>query len=210
MKNLIAVKLSLIQKTVITLVLFVWWLFCPVVGYQDFFESSTSLLANEKGTVWEWLWPHVAYMFSHANFWHLAGNIFVLWLIQGRLYLWRAVAIAVVCSFLPGVGSIWEIWNNEPVPTTVGFSGVLFAIFGIKWGFWCVGQHKGKVSRKGRILDEQRTEISPERVKKFCLKVLPFAMIGFFVPNLNWTIHLYCLTAGLFVGMLRGYDVKYI
>lgn len=209
MKN-IAIKLSLIQKTVITLVLVSWWLCGPVIGYQDVLESADSLLGNQDGTLWEWIMPHFAYMLCHANFWHLAGNLFVLWVLRGRLYLWRALVIAVVCSFMPGVGSVWEIYHGEPVPMTIGFSGVLFAIVGIKWGFWCVGQHKGRVSRKGRVLDEQRTAISPERLKSFCLKVVPFAMIGLLVPHLNWTIHLYCLTAGLFVGMLRGYNMKYI
>ena len=154
--------------------------------------------------------PHALYMISHAGFWHLAGNLFVLWLIRGKLYLWRALALAFVCSFAPGIGSLWEIFRGENVPLTVGFSGVLFAIFGIKWGFWCVGQHKGKISRRGRVLDEQRTAVSPERVKKFFVRVVPFSLIGILVPHLNWTIHLYCLIGGFVVGMLRGYDIKYI
>lgn len=210
MRNIIAVRLSVIQKAILTFVLVLWWLFCPMTGYQDVLESGNSSVFSQDRTLLEWLLPHVTYMFSHANVWHMAGNLFVLWLMRGRLYLWHALAIAVVCSFLPGVGSIWEIWQGEPVPVTVGFSGVLFAVIGIKWGFWCVGQHKGKISKRGRVLDRQRTAISPERVKAFCRRVLPFALIGFFVPHLNWTIHLYCLTAGLYVGMLRGYDRKYI
>lgn len=203
-----AIKVSTIEKVVVTVVLVLWWLFGPAVGYGDILEGGS--VGKPVGTMAEIVIPHVLYMVSHASFWHLLGNVFVLWMVRNRLYLWRALAIGFLCSWLPGVGSIWEIVNNEPVALTVGFSGVLFAIFGIKWGFWCVGQHKGRISRKGRVLDEQRTAISPERLKRFCTHVLPFALIGFFVPHLNWTIHLYCLTAGFFVGMLRGYNRKWI
>ena len=208
MKQFYLVSIPTIQKVVITVVLVLWWLFGPVVGsYPMGIEGSGDAAAyGAMGTVAS----HVLYMVSHANFWHLAGNLFVLWMIPNRLYLLEAVIIAFITSWLPGVGSIWDIWNNEPVAATVGFSGVLFAIFGIKWGVYCVGQHKGRISRKGRVMDEQRTAISAKRLKMFCIRVLPFALIGFLVPHLNWTIHLYCLTAGLLVGMVRAYNVKYI
>lgn len=208
MKQFYLVSIPTIQKVVITVVFVLWWLFGPVVGsYPMGVEGSGDAAAyGAMGTAAS----HVLYMVSHANFWHLAGNLFVLWMIPNRLYLLEAVIIAFVTSWLPGVGSIWEIWNNEPIAATVGFSGVLFAIFGIKWGVYCVGQHKGRISRRGRVLDEQRTAISSQRLKMFCVRVLPFALIGFLVPHLNWTIHLYCLTAGLLVGMVRAYNVKYI
>lgn len=207
MKGIVAVKLSIIQKSVITVVLVLWWLIGPTIGYQDILEGC-----NERPTtdIVAYIMPHLLYIVSHAGFWHLAGNLFVLWLIRGKLYLWRALSVAFLCSFMPGIGSIWEIWNGESVPVTVGFSGVQFAIFGIKWGFWCSGQHKGRISRRGRVMDEQRTAISPERTKLFFIRVVPFAIIGILIPHLNWTIHLYCLIAGFVVGMLRGYDMKYV
>lgn len=208
MKQFYLVSVPTIQKVVITVVLVLWWLFGPVVGTVPMgIEGSGDAAAyGAMGTVAS----HVLYMVSHANFWHLAGNLFVLWMIPNRLYLLEAVIIAFVTSWLPGVGSIWEVLSGEPIGTTVGFSGVLFAIFGIKWGVYCVGQHKGRISRRGRVMDEQRTAISAKRLKMFCVRVLPFALIGFLVPHLNWTIHLYCLTAGLLVGMVRAYNVKYI
>lgn len=204
------INVATIEKIAVTLVLTLWWLFGPVVGYGDVLEGGRYGVTAQSAGITDVLMPHVLYMVSHASFWHLLGNIYVLWLVNGRLFLLRALAIGFVCSWLPGVGSIWEIVNNEPVALTVGFSGVLFAIFGNKWGHYCVGQHKGRISRRGRVLDEQRTAISAERLKRFCTHVLPFAVIGFFIPHLNWTIHLYCLTAGFFVGMLDGYNTKYI
>lgn len=212
MKQFYLVSVPTIQKVVITVVLVLWWAFMPIVGcYPMGVEGSCDQIATHSNDgAFELVSSHVLYMVSHANFWHLAGNLFVLWMIPNRLYLLEAVIIAFITSWLPGVGSIWDIWNNEPVAATVGFSGVLFAIFGIKWGVYCVGQHKGRISRKGRVMDEQRTAISAKRLKMFCVRVLPFALIGFLVPHLNWTIHLYCLTAGLLVGMVRAYNVKYI
>ena len=204
------VNVATVEKVLITVVLVLWWLFGPVVGYGDLLEGGRySMTAKETGVMGV-VMPHVLYMFSHANFWHLLGNLFVLWLVNGRLFLLKALVIGFLCSRFPGVGSIWDIINNEPIAITVGFSGALFAIYGIKWGHYCVGVHKGKVSRRGRLLDEQRTAISPKRLKRFCTHVVPFALIGFLIPHLNWTIHLYCLTAGFFVGMLAGYNTKYI
>lgn len=211
MKQFYLVSIPTIQKVVVTVVLVLWWAFMPVVGcYPMGIEGSCDQVATHS-TGWQWMVAsHVLYMVSHANFWHLAGNLFVLWMIPNRLYLLEAVIIAFVTSWWPGVGSIWDVISGEPIAATVGFSGVLFAIFGIKWGVYCVGQHKGRISRRGRVLDEQRTAISAKRLKMFCVRVLPFAVIGFLVPHLNWTIHLYCLTAGLVTGMVRAYNVKYI
>ena len=213
MKQFYLVSVPTIQKVVITVVLVLWWLFMPIVGcYPIGIEGGCDQIATHSigDGAMGMVASHVAYMVSHANFWHLCGNLFVLWMTPNRLYLLEAVTIAFVTSWLPGVGSIWEVCNNEPIGATVGFSGVLFAIFGIKWGVYCVGQHQGRISRRGRVLDEQRTAISGQRLKRFCVRVLPFALIGFFVPHLNWTIHLYSLTAGLVTGMVRAYNVKYI
>lgn len=67
---------------------------------------------------------HFLYPLSHANVWHLAANLLCLWMIPCELHLFRAYAMAVVCSFLPCF-----------VPAlTYGFSGVLFAIVGMSWG----------------------------------------------------------------------------
>lgn len=66
----------------------------------------------------------LAYSFCHANIWHLAINIFVLWSIQGKLYVIAPLAIAIYASTLP-------MCVTEP---TMGLSGFLFAWFGIAWG----------------------------------------------------------------------------
>lgn len=70
------------------------------------------------------LTSHFTYTFCHANVWHLACNLFVLWSIRNRMATMSAYVIAVAASWLP-------MWADKP---TVGMSGMLFAMFGIMWG----------------------------------------------------------------------------
>lgn len=70
------------------------------------------------------IFNRLAYSFCHANVWHLAVNLFVLWSIQGKLYIIAPLAIAVYSSLLP-------MYVTAP---TMGLSGFLFAWFGIAWG----------------------------------------------------------------------------
>lgn len=67
---------------------------------------------------------HFIYSFFHANGFHLAINLMVLWQIRGKLYPLTAILIAVASSFLP-------MYVDQP---TMGLSGFLFAEFGILWG----------------------------------------------------------------------------
>ena len=66
----------------------------------------------------------LAYSFCHANLFHLAINLFVLWGIRGKLCVVAPLAIAFLASLLP-------MCVTEP---TMGLSGFLFAWFGIAWG----------------------------------------------------------------------------
>lgn len=68
--------------------------------------------------------PRLTYSFCHANVWHMACNLFVLWGIRNRLDVVPAYVIAVAMSWMP-------MWTEKP---TAGMSGMLFAMFGIMWG----------------------------------------------------------------------------
>lgn len=70
------------------------------------------------------IFNRIAYTFCHANIFHLAINLFVLWGIRGKLFFVAPLAIAFYSSFLP-------MCVTEP---TMGLSGFLFAWFGIAWG----------------------------------------------------------------------------
>ena len=64
-------------------------------------------------------WTHIAYMFFHVNVWHLLSNLYSLCLFRTtakRLFV--ACVIAMAASFFSWL----------PV---VGFSGVLFALWGM-------------------------------------------------------------------------------
>ena len=73
------------------------------------------------GSPW---WNHLAYSFCHANLWHLAINMMVLWSIRNRISVFESLAVAVAASFLP-------MYVDG---STMGLSGFLFSAFGIMWG----------------------------------------------------------------------------
>lgn len=148
---------ALAEKVMLTVVMVGWFFAMPVTGYYCDGIATHSISA------------HFLYMVSHGNVWHLLGNLFILWLWNGELCLSVSAVIAFACSFLPA----WGLW---PIGMTVGFSGVLFAMAGIRWG------------------QSQRT------LQDFCLKALPFAVLGVFIPHVNWCIHFYCIVAGFAYG----------
>lgn len=157
------------EKIIISLALTALWLWMPATGYT----------ADDKS-----LWHHLAYMWSHASFWHLAGNLCVLWLMRRELYLFPSFVIAFAASYIPA----FSIYGDMGM--TLGFSGVLFAIGGIKWGVY-------STKRYGRYF-------SACAMDEFALKALPFALVGIVIPHLNWCLHLYTLLAGYVYGRCRG------
>lgn len=165
-------------KAVVTLVLVGWWLFGPVVGYGPAGEAADTM----AGTIWE----HLGWMVSHGNVWHLAGNVFVLWCLTGRLHVMAGVVIAFLCSWLPVLPGVWELFADGEMSATVGFSGVLCGMIGVKWGAWCRTQWQ--------------TAVHGGCYWTFAKKVMPILLVGIFVPHINWSIHVYCVTAGLLYG----------
>ena len=158
-----------IEKSVITLILVVWWLFMPQIGYTP--EDTDNIK------------PHLFYLLSHANFMHLFGNLFVLWIMKRELYVIPSIIIAVLVSLIPA----WSLWGD--LGMTMGFSGVLFAIYGIKWGVYATDRYGMHYSASAR--------------DKFLIKAVPFALIGAVIPHLNWCIHLYALLAGYIYGRFK-------
>lgn len=169
MKKNIKIEREFAEKFALTFVILTYWLFAPQVGYDN--GDTDNIPA------------HVYYMLSHANIWHLAANLFVLWFMRGKLYILPSLMIAFLASFIPAC----TLWGE--VGVTMGFSGVLFAIYGIKWGVYC--KSKYGLLPSACAFDE------------FLLKAVPFALIGILIPHLNWCIHLYSLLAGYFYGRFR-------
>ena len=124
---------------------------------------------------------HVLYPISHANIWHLAGNILCLWLLRCPLHIFTTFVIAVLCSFLPCPQL--PLWGMDVTGPTMGFSGVLFAMVGISWG---------KV----------------HRFKDMILRNKWFLIIPAFIPHINFLIHIYCLLAGYTYGYYETRDKR--
>lgn len=175
---------NIVERMAVTVVLVLWWVIMPKVGYGGANDTPCPELLR-----------HALYMVSHANVWHLLGNLFVLWIMRGKMYLVPSLVVAVVMSFVPACGTLWDAigcGSAAAQPTegvvTMGFSGVLFAIIGVKWGIWC------------RSFVVAGWPFERDAYLEFCAKVLPFALIGAVIPHVNWCLHLYCLMGGFLYG----------
>ena len=163
-----------IEKCVVTVLLTVCFMSLPATGYTNG--------DMENGEA------HLLYIVSHANVWHLAGNLLCLWLMRRRLYLYSSLMIAFLASYIPA----FSIYGDMGV--TLGFSGVLFAIVGTKWGVYCDACRR-----------TEDASICHKSVERFLMKVLPFAIVGILIPHVNWCLHTYCLLAGFAYGWFRRY-----
>ncbi len=161
---------EVIEKLIMSALLIAWYIWMPQVGYTDDINSPA----------------HVTYLLCHTNIWHLAGNVFVLWMMPGRLWLLSSLMIAFLCSFIPVPGSVWDGFMFDG--QTMGFSGVLFAIAGTQWGYHIRYSY-----------DEKRKTAQ----KAFLTKALPWAIVGVLIPHINWSLHLYCMMAGFIYGRCR-------
>lgn len=160
----------IIEKIAVTILLLLWFLIMPNKGY-----------VNDDAPY------HIIYMLSHANVWHLLGNLLVLWLIKNRLFLIEGMFIAFLMSFVPALGTVWNGFVLQDA--TMGFSGALFAMVGVKWG-WSIYKTKDAAQRKKWYRD-------------FLTMVLPFSLCGVLMPNINWCLHTYCLLSGFIYGRCR-------
>ena len=111
------------QKIILSQILIAAYLFYPMAAYNIAGEAQPSqILHSSLFTL------HFYSLFSHANIFHLLGNLLCLWLMKCRFRLPQALAISFVCSFLPQ----WSLWGGTEL--ACGFSSVLFAVAGMAWG----------------------------------------------------------------------------
>ena len=159
------------EKLLVTLILVAWYIWMPQVGFTAGMEGRA----------------HITYLLCHANIWHLAGNVFVLWMMRGKLHLLPAILVAILSTFLPVFGSVWDglLFDGQ----TMGFSGVLFAIAGVQWG---------------RLEWSKNTEHDRFIVRwSFFSKAVPWAFVFVLIPHINWSLHLYCMILGYIYGRCR-------
>lgn len=144
---------TIICKAIITLLCIDMWIWDVQIGYSD-------------GSQW---WTHIIYMLCHANIFHLAGNLLCLMLMRPKLHAPAATLIAIAATFLPSMTDY----------ETIGLSGMLFAMSGIKWGQY--GNVRGMM--------------------KYCVIITAITIL---IPNVNWCIHLYCAMIGCAYGWTKN------
>ena len=106
-----------VSKLILSQILITAFLFYPMAAYH------VSPLPTGEGSG-----VRLLSLFSHANIFHLLGNLLCLWLMKCRFRLPQALGISFVCSFLPQ----WSLWGSTNL--ACGFSAVLFAVAGMAWG----------------------------------------------------------------------------
>jgi len=109
------------------------------MSIDKYIASSILIVCHAFAPTWSsmygvWDEGHFLYVFSHANIFHLAVNLFAIALLRNKIRWLPCYVIAAICSCLP--------CTSHPV---VGCSGLLFAHVGYTWGR--VGQSEGLVTR---------------------------------------------------------------
>ena len=82
-------------------------------------------------TVWPLIWQPVTYMFMHGGVWHVAINMFVLWMFGAELETIWGKNEFLKYYFVTGIGSglVWLLFNlNGSSSILIGASGAVYGI----------------------------------------------------------------------------------
>ncbi|MEA1913549.1 MAG: rhomboid family intramembrane serine protease [candidate division WOR-3 bacterium] len=77
-----------------------------------------------------WIWQGVTYMFLHGGFFHIAINMYILWMFGRELeYLWGTKEFYKY-YFICGIGAafIYSLFNMKSGIPVIGASGAVFGI----------------------------------------------------------------------------------
>lgn len=129
---------------------------------------------------------HVLFPLSHANIFHLLCNMLAFAYIRGNLHFIPALIINFLASFLPVI----YIYGDPAL--TCGFSGIIFAILGAKWGAYFYHTY---------IEHYDPTNLRTN-LRRFSLYIILPIAISVLIPNINWSLHLYTLIMGIFYGVI--------
>jgi membrane associated rhomboid family serine protease len=89
------------------------------------------LFGLSPGTVWPLIWQPMTYMFIHGGVWHVAINMFVLWMFGSELEMIWGRRSFLKYYFITGVGSglVWLLFNlGHPYAVLIGASGAVYGI----------------------------------------------------------------------------------
>ncbi len=91
----------------------------------------TRVFGLSASTVFPMVWQPVTYMFIHGGFWHVAINMFVLWMFGSELEMIWGRKSFLKYYFITGIGSglIWLLFNlTNPYAILIGASGAIYGI----------------------------------------------------------------------------------
>ena len=119
----------------------------------------------------------LGYHFFHANVFHAICNIWCLLAIAFYYDIedWELLLAFIIAASVPS----WCLTLNTYDLTlkAIGFSGICFALMGIVFY---------KVARK----------------RYYLAWIIPMVAVGFLIPGMAATIHLYCFTLGITVSLV--------
>ncbi|MEE9162786.1 MAG: rhomboid family intramembrane serine protease [Candidatus Neomarinimicrobiota bacterium] len=104
----------------------------PAVPFALFHERLFSLLGLVPKLVWSrfMVWQPFTYMFLHAGFWHVAMNMFVLWMFGSVLEREWGGAAFLRYYFLTGAGAglVTVLFGLNSTIPVVGASGAVYGV----------------------------------------------------------------------------------
>lgn len=118
----------------------------------------------------------ILYMFSHANIFHLAINIFSYYMIVKYLKFlkWWLIPLFLVTGIVGSFGAISE---------TVGMSGALFGLLGFHTAYY---------------------KIKGCDIRKQLLWTAIYILVSFLLPHISGGVHLIGFLTGIIIGITYG------
>ncbi len=134
-------------------------------------------------------WTIVTNMFVHIDFWHIFGNMLVLFFFGRVVYQLIGTGWFLLVYFIGGiVGNALYIWLGDPYSLAIGASGAIFALSGAL----VVMMPTMKVYIWGII---------PMPLWAWAIIFMGLWSVPNFIPGIAWQGHL----GGLVVGLVAGF-----
>jgi membrane associated rhomboid family serine protease len=98
---------------------------------QNTFFLELGIQSPEIFQDWK-IWQPFTYLFIHQNFWHLAFNMFALWMFGADVEEKFGLTLFFIYYFITGIGAGWLVagtgfWAGEST-VTMGASGSIFGV----------------------------------------------------------------------------------
>jgi membrane associated rhomboid family serine protease len=143
-------------------------------------------------------WTIITSMFVHVEFWHIFGNMLVLFFFGRVVYQLIGIKWFLLVYFVGGiVGNLLYIWLGEPNSIAIGASGAIFALTGAL----VVMMPNMKIYLWG---------ILPMPLWAYGIIFMGLWSIPNFIPGIAWQGHLGGLAVGLVAGFFFRKRTRYV